>query len=115
VLGDSTLLNALASQALPLLHEFSPQELSNSAWSFARFEFQDAPLLHSIASKALKMITELSVQDMTNIPWALASLLVFDDPLLTAISEAALTNITGSGQALSAPMLLWTLWKTSFS
>mmetsp|Transcript_74741 Transcript_74741/g.210746 ORF Transcript_74741/g.210746 Transcript_74741/m.210746 type:complete len:318 (+) Transcript_74741:141-1094(+) len=47
-----------------------PQELSNTAWSFARLKFQDGPLLTAIAAEALLKITEFASLNIANTAWA---------------------------------------------
>jgi hypothetical protein len=48
-----TLLNALASPAIPKLSDFKRQEISNTAWAIAKLEYRDIPLLQSISASAI--------------------------------------------------------------
>jgi len=113
VLGSSPLIDSFAAQSLSLISDFAPQEISNTAWAIARLVYADETLLAALASAAMRKLTELSLQDMTNIPWSFANLSFHHDPLLTSIASAAIANIAAFGQPVSAPMLLWTLWKAS--
>jgi hypothetical protein len=80
-----------------LISDFTPQEISNTAWSLARIGFLHEPLLSSLAAAAIRQLSELSLQDMTNIPWACANLSFLHDPLLTSIASAAMANIDDFG------------------
>lgn len=112
-LGTEPLLKALAAASLSLITDFMPQELSNTAWSLARLGVLNFPLMDSISEAALPKMAELSVQDMTNIPWSFANLMVQDVPLIDAIASEAIANISAFSHLMSAPMILWTLWKMS--
>jgi len=114
-MGARPLITSLSASALRRIADFMPQELSNTAWALSRRGVVDEPLMASISEAAIAKIGELSVQDLTNIPWSFANLIVQDAPLMEAISAKALANISAFASALSAPMLLWTVWKAGLT
>lgn len=113
MLGARPLLDSISAASLTKGPEFVPQELSNTAWALSRLSVVHETLMDSISASAIRKLSALSVQDMTNIPWAFAHLMLQADPLMDSISAAVLKNIALFGQPLSAPMLLWTIWKSS--
>lgn len=50
---DRPLLEAIASEALRRLQDFGCQDLSNTAWAFAKLTIRHGPLLEAIASAAI--------------------------------------------------------------
>jgi len=80
------LLDALAARSLEIITQFEPQELSNTAWSFARISFTHEPLLDAVSACSLQRASELSVQDVTTVAWSFAQLSKQDDPLFAAVA-----------------------------
>lgn len=90
---NKPLLDALSAQSIAKITDFHFQDLSNTAWSFARMGFADEPLMHSIASEAINKIYDFDGLGLSNLLWAYAKLEFEDKPLLAAISEAAIAKI----------------------
>jgi hypothetical protein len=56
--------------------QFKPQELSNTAWTFATLNISNQKLFNAIAEKAASSIVQLKPQELSNTAWAFA----FADP-----------------------------------
>ena len=63
---DAQLLTALAREAERRLDDFNPQELANTAWSFATASHQDAQLFAALARVAELRLGDFEVQDLAN-------------------------------------------------
>merc|ERR1712176_968444 len=79
-----------ASSALRTISDWTPCELSSSAWSYARLGCQHMPLLHAIASSSSPNLSELTLVDISNTAWALE---VLDIPAVKELR--ALVNFPG--------------------
>jgi len=78
------------------------QDMSNTAWSYARRELQDAPLINAIAAQALRKLSAVDSRSLSLIAWAVAKRMLGDGPLMTAIAAAALPLLSAAGpQGLS--------------
>mmetsp|Transcript_40860 Transcript_40860/g.115688 ORF Transcript_40860/g.115688 Transcript_40860/m.115688 type:complete len:240 (-) Transcript_40860:29-748(-) len=84
--------------------EFSPQDLSNTAWSFAHLYCCHRTLMDSLSSAAIAMIAAAVPQDLANTAWACSKLAFAHRPFLAAISSAARRPIADfTTQNLSTP------------
>jgi hypothetical protein len=86
VVIDGQLLDAIAGAAPLRINEFSPQALSNTAWSFATLNHDAPALFDAIARAAQLQINEFSPQALSNTAWSFASLNHEATSLLEAIS-----------------------------
>jgi len=81
VLNSEPLLDAIASEAMPRVTDYLPQDLACTAWSFARFEFPNVPLLNAIAESSIPTMPHFSIRSLANMSWAVAKLLFVHEPL----------------------------------
>jgi len=73
LLRELPLLKCIARQVTHIgTTSFSPQELSNTAWSFATLDFFHPPLFAAIASASLPSITLFRSQELANMAWSVA-------------------------------------------
>lgn len=86
-------MQALSCRAKGCIGEFPPQELSNTAWSFANIRFKDFPLLKSLAEAAIQRVPEFEPQHLANTMWAFAAMLFEHTPVLDAIASEALRRL----------------------
>ena len=73
--------------------DFSPQALSNTAWSFATMNHDAAALFHSIARTAQDFVDDFKPQELSNIAWAYATMNHDAPELFGAIATAAIGRI----------------------
>lgn len=90
---NGPLLDAIASEAINSIREFSPQELANLAWACAALGFCDLPLISAISSEAMPTLSSFMPQDLSCIAWSFSSSGILDAPLLSAIASAARTRL----------------------
>mmetsp|Transcript_42058 Transcript_42058/g.136103 ORF Transcript_42058/g.136103 Transcript_42058/m.136103 type:complete len:522 (+) Transcript_42058:236-1801(+) len=103
-------MESLAAPSMATLSEFKPQDIANTAWSFANVGFKHEPLLAAISACAIAKIEEFQPQDLGNTFWAFAKVEVMPDELLkTAISAASLRRIS----ELEPQNLAMTAWSFS--
>merc|ERR1712083_252403 len=69
-----------------------PQDLSNIAWAFAKFQYRDMPLLSAISSASIPQIREFCPRGILNTLWSYAERGCDDGPLFNALSAAALAR-----------------------
>jgi len=50
------------------------QNLSNSAWSFARLLITDVPFRSALAAESIRTISAFNSQNLANTPWACSKL-----------------------------------------
>mmetsp|Transcript_62348 Transcript_62348/g.163673 ORF Transcript_62348/g.163673 Transcript_62348/m.163673 type:complete len:82 (-) Transcript_62348:307-552(-) len=77
-----------------MIGEYSAQDLSITAWSFAKLHLRAVPLLAAISSQSIRRMRDFHAQSLANPAWSFAKLLEKDRPLLAAISAQALRRIT---------------------
>mmetsp|Transcript_40744 Transcript_40744/g.107659 ORF Transcript_40744/g.107659 Transcript_40744/m.107659 type:complete len:247 (+) Transcript_40744:412-1152(+) len=73
------------------------QDLSNTAWAYARCEVQDAPLLAAIADSALRIISAVDSRSLSIIAWAVAKLALGAEPLFQAIAKESMRLLSDAG------------------
>ena len=56
----------------PLVAEFNPQGISNTALAFAKAGHQDADLFKNLAKIVILQLNEFNAQDYANTSWAFA-------------------------------------------
>mmetsp|Transcript_58519 Transcript_58519/g.189604 ORF Transcript_58519/g.189604 Transcript_58519/m.189604 type:complete len:83 (+) Transcript_58519:607-855(+) len=61
------LLESIAAASVPMISQFTPQNLANTAWAFDILEVCDAPLMHAISAQALRSISEFGAQPLANL------------------------------------------------
>merc|ERR1712098_129304 len=76
------------------IREFGPQGLSNTAWAYAKLEWQDGPLFAAISSASIRLRYQFVPQGLTTSAWAVATFGVFDFPLLDALAAASIRKIS---------------------
>jgi RAP domain/FAST kinase-like protein, subdomain 1 len=103
---NGRLLDALAKKALIGIADFNPQNLSNTAWSFATVNHEAQLLFDAIAQVAPVRINEFSPQALSNTAWAFATLNHEAPLLLDSIAGAA----PGRINEFSAQSLANTAW-----
>merc|ERR1712151_393868 len=69
------------------------QNLSNTAWSFAKLQCLDDTLISSISAEAIPKIYNAPCQDLVNTASAFAGQAIMDETLSHAISEEAQRRI----------------------
>lgn len=83
---------------MPRISEFLQQELSSTAWSFAKLHFRYAPLSKAISSAAIHQMEaqqyDADPQALSSFSWSMATMSYLDEQLLDAISCAAIPNIS---------------------
>lgn len=109
------LLSALASEVLARRSEWRRQELSNTAWAFARLEYLDGPLLKSLASASISNISAtaqtragrisppLEERHVEMALWALSRLNDLS-PAWSLVADAEAQGWMASSLALSGPL-----------
>lgn len=75
---------------MPLITDFIPQGLSNSAWAFATLEFGNLPLFHAISAASLPLITEFETQELNNTAWSFAFSSSSHLEITSAVRQASL-------------------------
>mmetsp|Transcript_16551 Transcript_16551/g.58788 ORF Transcript_16551/g.58788 Transcript_16551/m.58788 type:complete len:443 (-) Transcript_16551:21-1349(-) len=89
----AALLAKVANEAPRRMRQFNAQELSNTAWAFAKWGF-DAPNLHAaIAEEAPKKIADFKAQELANIAWAYSRAGVEAPRLYAAASSEAMLKM----------------------
>lgn len=68
------LMDSLSAESLPRITDYTPQELSNIAWSFSRLKCHDSPLLHAISAESLRKLSEFMSLNIANTAWAFSVL-----------------------------------------
>jgi len=58
--------------------QFQLQELSNSAWAFAKLQLVDDPFMEAISAQARAKMSLWPAQELANTAWAFARLAVTD-------------------------------------
>ncbi|KAH9260298.1 hypothetical protein BASA81_001468 [Batrachochytrium salamandrivorans] len=98
----------LVSASVDTIDRFTqPQDLSNLAWAFARFNHQSPLLFAKLATRAKLHLPEFKPQELSNLVWALAKLGVCDCELMQAVSH----QLTDRGQEqFSTQALVNILW-----
>lgn len=102
-------MEALAASSIRRISYFLPQDITNTAWSFASLGVQDQPLMHAIAASALRSISDFNAQDLSNMAWSVAKLAFSDAPLLYAIAAKSRAMIT-EAKAFSVQHLANIAW-----
>jgi len=64
-----------------MLDEFSPQQLSITAWSFASLSVGAKTLMKAISAAALSHLDEFASLELSNTVWALAKVQITNSPL----------------------------------
>ena len=70
---DDPVWEALSEESLRHVGDFKPQEISNTAWAFAKAEHQAPELFAAIAAEVLtRRLADFNLQGIVNIAWAFA-------------------------------------------
>jgi hypothetical protein len=96
---------------MPKISDMISQEVSNTAWSFAKLQLKNQPLLAAISGEALRPICDdrdFDPQFCAGIPWAFATLGCFDPTLFAAISSASIAMI-GAYRTQELSNIAWSL------
>lgn len=94
-LDHGPLLASISAQAIPTISHGMSQNLSNTAWAWARLGIDDIPLLNAIAAAAIPRIRDFfKPQHLSTTAWAFSARVLKDQPLLDAISASAIANIS---------------------
>uniref|UniRef100_A0A7S4QMP1 RNA-editing substrate-binding complex 6 protein domain-containing protein n=2 Tax=Alexandrium monilatum TaxID=311494 RepID=A0A7S4QMP1_9DINO len=108
-------MDALSSEAIAIITEFTPQGISNTSWAFAKLAFEAWPLIHSLAAESLARKSEFAVQNLASIAWSFASINLKHQPFMESLASAARRISDASGvQGFGGPniqSLLWSLWR----
>jgi hypothetical protein len=86
-------LDSPAKTALIGNADFNPQNLANTAWSFATLKHEAPSLLDAIAASAQVRIVEFKRQALSNTAWGFATLNHEAPALFDAIARAAPVRI----------------------
>jgi len=98
-LRHKALLDSIASAALPLQgQQFTPQEMTNTLWSFAAMKCHHEPLMQALASSSLARMPQVTTQNLVNAAWSLDVLAwpAFDRLALTQVVTQFLTACDNS-------------------
>jgi len=84
----------LVVEMLDVMEEFTPAELSVTAWSLAAMECKDYRAMFSVvAANALPIMDCFEAKDLSMLAWAFATLGVRDDMFMTALAIGATKRI----------------------
>jgi ribonuclease HI len=86
---DGQLLDAIAKKALLGIADYNPQDLSNTAWAFAKMNHEAPLLFDAIARAAPVCISDFNPQNLSNMAWAFAKMNHEAPLLFDAIARAA--------------------------
>ena len=67
------LFDAIAEAAAARVGEFSPFQLANLAWAFAKASVSDGKLFHALARSAEQRAGDFGASDLASIAWAFAN------------------------------------------
>jgi hypothetical protein len=80
----------LVVEMLEVMEEFSPAELSTTAWSLAAMQCTDyRGMFTVVSSNALPIMDQFTAKDLSMLAWAYATLGVRDDMFMTALAFGA--------------------------
>ena len=68
---DEQLFKAVAKMAEQRLDQFNVQDLTNTAWAFAKVGQQDEQLFKALAKMAEQRLDQFKTQGLANTAWAL--------------------------------------------
>ncbi|CAN0048100.1 unnamed protein product [Ectocarpus fasciculatus] len=88
---DPRLMKAMARRTTETLRAFKPQELSNTAWAYARLYVQDPRFWSALQKQAKRMLDGpgMRAQEIANLAWALAVMGEADVELLGELLRSA--------------------------
>ena len=87
------------------MSEFKPQDIANTAWSFATVNQSDGKLFTLLARAAEQRLGEFNAQCLANTAWALATVKRSDVKLLTALAKAVECSGEVAGERVQAATL----------
>mmetsp|Transcript_81887 Transcript_81887/g.144557 ORF Transcript_81887/g.144557 Transcript_81887/m.144557 type:complete len:390 (+) Transcript_81887:145-1314(+) len=85
-------MQSISDQVTKKINEYGPQDLSNTAWAYAKLGIVHYTMLGSISADVIKKISQFTPQNLANTAWAWATLAVHDVPLLQAITIEAVAK-----------------------
>lgn len=93
----------LATYSILKITSLNTQDLSNTAWAFARNELQHAPLMHTIAAATLsRRSSAVDARSLSLILWSVVKLDCSNQPLMAAFASASFSRVSDAGpQVLS--------------
>jgi hypothetical protein len=100
----------VAKAALPQLHNFNEQNLSNTAWAYATAGHASPDLFEAVAQAALPQLRNFNSQNLSNTAWAFA---VADAPSGMLFSEsefAELCTTAAFSDGELSQLHQWALW-----
>jgi len=77
----------------PMQRKFRPQDLSNTAWAFARIRLLVEPLFGAISSTATSTISDFAPQHLATTAWSFARLRVRNAPFVDVLSTQSMERI----------------------
>eukprot|EP00746_Dinoflagellata_sp_MGD_P156578 gnl/MRDRNA2_/MRDRNA2_85886_c0_seq1.p1 gnl/MRDRNA2_/MRDRNA2_85886_c0~~gnl/MRDRNA2_/MRDRNA2_85886_c0_seq1.p1 ORF type:complete len:109 (+),score=13.87 gnl/MRDRNA2_/MRDRNA2_85886_c0_seq1:701-1027(+) len=86
-------MHAISQESLKRLHEFTLQNLANTAWSYAKMRCDDETLIDSISENVITHIYDAPCQDLVNTASAFYSSGLMSPGVRDAITEEAQRRI----------------------
>jgi len=113
------MLTVAAEASLAKIDHMNQQDLSNTAWSYAALDLQEAPLIYAIADRVLPMLAARLVpetaRDLALLSWSLARLGLANRRLFDEIAAQALKQIAaGMSGAQALSNTAWAFATSSF-
>lgn len=96
-----------AHLTLTKLHEFGPQALSNTAWSFSRLGFHSAHVYDAIAAASVPQLDKFTCQGLSMMAGAFATAQHTHPPLFDEIAARAAPLLTGTADVQHSAVLAW--------
>lgn len=113
------LWTGLGQAVPPLLRDFTPQALANTAWAFVRARRATPSMLEVIATEALPRLGEFKPQELANLAWAFATAVAAGrhggsprppPPVTAALFDAIADRTAAQSAGFSAQGLANTAW-----
>jgi len=101
------LITAMSAASIRRMPQASPQDISSTAWAFAKQAMGDLPLYDAIAMAAQQRITQFNGQELANTAWAFATKLISADPLMETIAEVALSKVSSDWRPQELANTAW--------
>eukprot|EP00434_Breviolum_minutum_P042960 symbB.v1.2.038261.t1/scaffold5898.1/size44610/2 len=68
------MMTAIAKKLVTMVKDLIPQDLANTAWSFATLGLPDSRLLDQILLEVISKVNDFTTQNLANTAWAYAKL-----------------------------------------